>query len=145
MTRKDIEVAEDIWGPALEPLKGKTARKKPMVAKHDCVAMTKHIQERHKDTILSGDAFYAQGLPFFITMSQNTSFATTEMLKNQKLNALIDVTNHALKSHNSKGFAIEAMNMDQEFDKDNYRNASLKRGGIHSNCAATKEHVGQIE
>ena len=69
MTRKDIEAAEDVQGPALEPLKGKTARKKPMVAKHDHVAMPKHIKERHNDIILSGDAFCVQGLPFFTAMS----------------------------------------------------------------------------
>ena len=63
-TRKYIEVAEDIWGPALEPLKGKKTRKKAVVAKHDCVAVPKHVQEKHKDIILSGDAFCAQGLPF---------------------------------------------------------------------------------
>ena len=82
VARRDIEVAEDIWGPALQPLKGKTTRKKPMVVKHDCVAMPKHVQEKHKDVILSDDAFHVQGLPFFITVSQNTLFATTEMLKN---------------------------------------------------------------
>ena len=58
---------------------------------------------------------------------------------------LIHATDHALKSHNSKGLNIQAMNMDQEFDKDSYQNASLMRGCIHLNCAATKEHVGQIE
>ena len=59
-TRRDIEIAEDIWGPTLEPLKGKTTRKKPMVAKHDCVAMPKHVQEKQKNVILSGDAFCVQ-------------------------------------------------------------------------------------
>ena len=37
------------------------------------------------------------------------------------------------------------MNMDQELDKDDYRNALHERSGVHLNCAATKEHVGQIE
>ena len=37
------------------------------------------------------------------------------------------------------------MNVDQEFDKENCRKGLLERGGIHLNCAATKEHVDQIE
>ena len=67
------------------------------------------------------------------------------MLKNQKLNTLIEATDHVLKMCNGRGFAIQATNMDQEFDKDNCRNALLERGGVHLNCAATKEHVGQIK
>ena len=51
VTRRDIEITEDIWGPTLEPLKGKTTRKKPTVAKHDCVAKPKHTQEKQKDAI----------------------------------------------------------------------------------------------
>ena len=105
----------------------------------------KHVQEKQKNVVLSGSVFHVQGLPFFITMSQNTLFTTTEMLKNRKLNTLIEATDHVLKLHNGRDFAIQAMNMDQEFDKDDCRNALLERGGIHLNCAATKEHVGQIE
>ena len=89
VTRRDIEVAEDIWGPALEPLKGKTTRKKQTKVKHDHVATPKLIQEKHKDIIASGDAFCAQGLAFFIATSQNMSFATTVMSKNQTLCAQV--------------------------------------------------------
>ena len=127
INKRDIEIAEDVWGPALEPLKGKTTRKKPMVAQHDYVAAPKHVQEKHKDIVLTGDVFCAQGLPFFITLFQDILFATTECLKNWKLNALIDATNHALKSCNSKDPNIQAMNVDQESDKNDCRNALLER------------------
>ena len=36
--KRDIDIAEDVCGPALEPLKGKTTRKKPLGVKHNHVA-----------------------------------------------------------------------------------------------------------
>ena len=72
---KDIEIAEDICGPELATLKGKTTRKKPLVTKHDCVAVPKATKEKHKDLMSSVDAF--SSLPFSIALSQNIVFATT--------------------------------------------------------------------
>ena len=47
--------------------------------------------------------------------------------------------------HSSKHFNMIAINVDQEFDKDEFKDALLDRGGIHLNAASTKEHVGDIE
>ena len=99
---KDIQIAEDICGPALASLKGKPTRKKPLVVKHDCMAVSKLTQGKHMDNMLSGDVFFIQGLSFLIVLSHNILFTMTEFLENCKMLMMLIALDHTFKSCDSK-------------------------------------------
>ncbi len=45
ITVRDIEIAEDIYGPDISTLKGKTTRSKPLIGRKDCLEVLRELRE----------------------------------------------------------------------------------------------------
>ena len=65
----DIDAAEDIFGPSIQFLKGKTVRRKVRQAKVGIAPL--HIQElvRYQHVTLVADVIRVNGIRFFVSMS----------------------------------------------------------------------------
>jgi hypothetical protein len=71
VTIDDIAVAEDIFGPDIHALKGKTVRTKPTRVECDYVEVPREIMKLHHNVVLCADIFFVQGYPYFVTLSWN--------------------------------------------------------------------------
>jgi hypothetical protein len=84
ITRDDILAAEDILGPDLGTLKGKTVRHTPPPVRLPYVNIPSGLLLQYRDVTLSGDIMFVNRIPFFITISRNIKFCTAEMLQSQQ-------------------------------------------------------------
>ena len=78
VTRRDVLAADDMFGPDLGSLKGKTVRKLSPQVTHLRVTLPPEIHQRHKSITLGIDIMFVNKVAFFITVSQGLKFGTVE-------------------------------------------------------------------
>ena len=83
------------------------------------------------------------GLPFLLTVSSELKFVTVEFLENMEMDNVHKCCKTAVELCNSRGFQIEHLLGDQQFDPMKPR---LKEGfDITFNGAVAKEHIPKVE
>jgi hypothetical protein len=80
LTPNDITAAEDIFGPDIGSLKGKQVPLTPDVVHFNVPEMPAFIYERYKDVKVAVDIMYVNKIPFFVSISRDIHFCTSEML-----------------------------------------------------------------
>ena len=82
---------EDIYGPSITHLKGKTARHKiKRVDPINITSVPKTILDKYKEFTIYCDLMQINGIGFLNTISRNIMFATGSMIKNRKIENIAD-------------------------------------------------------
>ena len=82
--RADVVAAEDIRGPSVASLKGKTVRKGEKHVAGDLSPIPPDILSLYHDVMLCTDIMYINKLPFLMTTSRHIKFITVELLANKQ-------------------------------------------------------------
>ena len=142
--REYIIAAERIFGPKVGSLMGKTVRRTPKEVQATYTNIPATIMSRYKEVTLACDIMFVNKLPFFVTISRNIRFCTSEFLANRKSNTIFKAINHVHQAYKKRGFKIVTLLMDGEFDKDGLV-GEVAELGTNVNCVAAKDHVREIE
>jgi len=142
ITRRDIVAAEHIFGPEIGCLKGKTVKSTPIPVNMSLVDIPSTIMSHYREIILTGDIMFVNKVAFFVTISHNLKFGTTEMLPNQKSKTILGAIQQVKAIYSQRGFAISAILMDGQFDP---LRADLADMQITLNTTSNSEHVPEVE
>jgi Reverse transcriptase (RNA-dependent DNA polymerase) len=142
VSRQDIVAAEDIFGPNLGSLKGKTVRHKNDRVESLVADVPYDIIKVHKDVTLCFDIMFVNKIAFLVTVSRSLRFGTTERLATRR----VDVVGKALASvialYRKRGFRVRECHGDGEFES---LRADLADVGAQLNVTAEDEHVPEAE
>ena len=85
VTIKQIELAEQIFGPDLGRLKGKTTRTKPKPVSMDYIHIPEELINTHCEVELSIDTIKVNGILFLTTVSRNIKYRTAQPISSKHM------------------------------------------------------------
>ena len=144
ITLDDIKVAEKIWGPDLDALKGKTVRKKPPKVMEDLMKVPPLILKLYRDVFLTADIFFVNAIPFFISLSRKIDFTGTSHMRDRKLQTIFENFLSIYRFYLRRGFRIVTVLMDGEFAQLQVKINEMPKGPT-VNLTSANEHVPEIE
>ena len=145
VTREDIKVAEDIFGPNLAILQGKTVRKSEEHVQTKIEPVPPEILDRYQEVTIAGDVMFVSGVAFLMTISRFIRFGTANMLKNMLMgpkNPIMKCMRELKALYQQRGFNITVAIMDLQFEP---LRIPLAEIGIMLNTVAEDEHVPEQE
>ncbi|KAL7564336.1 hypothetical protein ACA910_007188 [Epithemia clementina (nom. ined.)] len=143
VTVKDINLAEQIFGPDIGSLKGKSTRQRPTPIVNDYIEIPSELISQHEDVQLCIDTMFINGLPFLTTISRQIMYRTACRLQQQSMDHYWSALKDVFRVYNAAGFRITKIHADNEFralreDLKNLENIEIK-------LANAQEHVPEAE
>ena len=142
VTIDDVHRADHIFGPAKPLLQGTMTRQKPTTNKIEKIPLPLPISTHHTSVSLSVDFFYVNGHTFFTSKSAKLNFTTAKYHKTRNMKSIITTLNEIRQIYSSRGFRIENIHGDNEFNRDEIKNSQLP---ALFHIYGKDEHVGLIE
>ena len=138
LAKGDIQAAEDIYGPNLGALNGKTVdRPNPHVpAGVDHVPNA--IMDVHHSVTLAINVMFINKVAFLITTSHNLKFGMVEALSNRQITTVMAKLKSVCQIYHHRGFRINVILGDPEFEP-------IRPTFPQLNCCAADKHVPDIE
>jgi hypothetical protein len=140
VTVHDVQNANQIFGPDLANLRGKTTRSKLEHVRVDYVKIPGDFVEMHKYVTIVAEVMFVNGLLFLVTSSRGISLITIEFLPSRTAKFLASSVKRVVRIYGRAGFIVQTSMMDMGFEK---LENMLPR--ITLNTTAAREHVGEIE
>jgi hypothetical protein len=143
VTGQDILNAEDIFGPDIGSLKGKTVRTtSDVVRSGGLVPIPATIMSQYQKVILCVDVMKINKMPFLVSISRAIKFGTVAWLKNAKADTIMKHIKDVHSVYVKRGFIIEIIEVDGQFEP---LRGQLAAMGITLNKCSREEHVPVAE
>jgi len=107
--------AEDMFGPDIHMMKGKTTRSEPPPIVEDHVEVPTEISSEHHSVVMGADFFFMDGLRFFGSVSRVMKGHTVELVDNGSADSITECIENIVGTHNSRGFKMQILCVDPEF------------------------------
>ena len=115
ITRRDILIAEDVFGVNTSIIKGKTVRRQPGHVREDVAVVPPHILKNYGDVTLAIDVYHVNGMKFFRSISRHLMFRMTTAIRNAKDTTLFNCIRAAHGLYKTRGFKVTQIHGDNEF------------------------------
>jgi hypothetical protein len=142
VTRRDVMIAEHIFGPDVGSLKGKTVRQYPATVKIQVTSVPESIMSQYSEVTVGGDIMFVNRIPFLVSISRHIYFATAEAIPNQQQKTLLQGIKQIHSIYLQRGFQITHLLMDGQFEHLREHLADLR---INLNITSRNEHVPEVE
>ena len=142
ITVDDVKIMNDIFGPNVYMLKGKTVRTRPHKVVSNYIEIPDRLLDAHKRIVLCIDIMYVDNLPFFVTVSLNVKYFTAYYLKDRTKESLMKAIDVSFTSYNNAEFIIVEVRGDNEFE---CMREELEQNKIEVNLCSADEHEPNIE
>ena len=138
----DIITAEDIFGPSVDMLKGKTVCWGEEHVQLDLLPVPRDILLLYQMVTLCVDIMYVNKLPFLVMISRHIKFAMIELLSNHQMSTVGKSITNVMHLYGSRGFLVTMVDADGKFEA---VHGQLATAGSGLNICSADEHVPEVE
>lgn len=142
VTREDVMAAEDLFGPNLGSLKGKTVRRPPLPIEQMVTAVPPDILSKYNRVVIAVDIIYVNEVPLLLSISHHLKFGTVAHMKSRSVKQIAVAIRQTRDLYAARGFQVVECRGDHEFEA---ARSHLGRLGILLNAATRDTHVPEIE
>jgi hypothetical protein len=142
ITAKDVMAAEQIFGPDIGSLKGKTVWCAANHVEISTVDIPSRLIRQYRDIVLTADIMFVNKIPFLVTISCHIKFGTAEVLENQQLKTIMGAIKRVKSLYTKRGFILCTILMDGQFEG---LRGDLATLGTDLNTISNDEHVPEVE
>lgn len=145
-TRRDIQIADNIFGPDQPSIKGKTKQREVKHVREDNIQeLLEHIQKEYGNNVtLEIDIMYVNSILFLITTSQHLRIVTAHRLKNRHANTIVDALDITLGLYRIRGLDVKQIFADGKFERVRKQLLEPSRK-ISLNTTTKDEHCPSVE
>ena len=115
VSKKDVDLAEAIFGEDVPTLQGKTPRSTPKTILQEIITMPPELLRQISSITMSMDVMYVNGIGFLTSIGYPVYYRRTEHVSNGKAETLYDALDKILRIYNSRGFRVNTINCDNGF------------------------------
>ena len=144
VTVDDVNLAEQIYGPDVATLKGKSTRSRPTPVVNDIIEIPKELIAAQQHVDLCIDTIFINSMPFLATVSKNIKYRTCDYVASRKVPDYRSVLSRVILIYLNAGFTIKCIHADSEYEPvlEYFKN---QQPSIPYNLASTDEHVPAAE
>jgi Reverse transcriptase (RNA-dependent DNA polymerase) len=142
VTAMDVQMAEDIYGPCLGNIKGKTTRESAEAVRLTMHPLPVDMPHKYKDVVLAVDVMKINQLPFLVTILRDIKFGTVQPLTNLQNKTIVSGLTQVVQVYKNRGLTVQHVLGDGQFDS---MQAEIATMGVNLNVAAPGEHVPEVE
>ena len=106
---RDVQIAQDIYGPAVGAIRGKTTNPTPMQLHFEPVSIPQHAHQ-----VLYVDIVFFNKLPFLVSVAYPLEFVSLTSIRAKSIDQLITAIKSQLIPFRQQKFIIDVMNSDEE-------------------------------
>ena len=115
VTRRDINMANDIYGVNPHEIKGKLVWRQPKHVREDVLPVPPDILEKYGEIALSIDIYYLNGCAFLRTISRHLMFRSTVIIRNARKATLLKAIKTIINEYKVRGFTVTQIHGDNQF------------------------------
>ena len=115
VTAADVDIAENIYSPAISTLKGKTTRQTPKPVVADEVMIPSELLMKHRQIELCMDTMFVNKQPFLTSIDKSVRFRSLVPLKSQSGEEYLRALQFIMRHYNKGGFFIQLIHCDGEY------------------------------
>jgi len=113
VTVRDVDNANQNFGPDLANLRGKMTRTKPERVRVEYVQIPRDFVQLHKYVTLVADVMVMNGLPFLVTSLRDFSLVTIKHLPSRTAKRLVQTLERVFRIYLTAGFIVQTTMMDR--------------------------------
>ena len=106
ITHDDVNITEEIYGPNMAIIKGKTTQRIPSIVVQDYIDILPELVAKHENIVLYLDTIFINKMPFMVKIMKDIKFQMAHYIPNKMVELYHKTLDRVYGIYNNAGFNV---------------------------------------